>query len=111
MPSHPVAAKLIKESGVYIAAPSANLSGRPSPTEASHVIEDMTGRIDMIIDGGPVGIGIESTIVDLSSGTPTILRPGFITKAMLETVIGPVEIDKALIEDDPTLRPKAPGMK
>ena len=71
MPSHPVAAKLIKESGVYIAAPSANLSGRPSPTEASHVIEDMTGRIDMIIDGGPVGIGIESTIVDLSSGTPT----------------------------------------
>ncbi|MCR5292016.1 MAG: threonylcarbamoyl-AMP synthase [Eubacterium sp.] len=125
MPSHPVAAKLIEESGVYIAAPSANISGRPSPTEASHVIEDMDGRIDMIIDGGAVGIGIESTIVDLSgvpsadaentadeaSALPVILRPGFITKAMLEAVVGPVTIDKAIIEPDPNLRPKAPGMK
>ncbi len=118
MPSHPVAAKLIKESGVYIAAPSANISGRPSPTEAAHVIEDMDGRIDMIIDGGNVGIGIESTIVDLSgitpdddSAAPVILRPGFITKKMLEEIVGHVEIDKALIEPDPNLRPKAPGMK
>lgn len=111
MPSHPVALSLIKESGVLIAAPSANTSGRPSPTNAAHVIEDMDGKIDMIIDGGDVGIGIESTIIDLTGDIPTILRPGFITKAMLENIIGPVQIDKALIEPDPNLRPKAPGMK
>lgn len=111
MPSHPVAQQLIKKSGVYIAAPSANTSGRPSPTKASHVAEDMNGRIDMILDGGEVGIGIESTIVDLTGETPTILRPGYITKKMLELIIGDVAIDKAIIEPDPTLRPKAPGMK
>lgn len=111
MPSHPVALSLIKESGVYIAAPSANTSGRPSPTEAAHVIADMDGKIEMILDGGEVGIGIESTIVDLSGDIPTILRPGFITKSMLESIIGAVTIDKALIESDPNLRPKAPGMK
>ncbi len=111
MPSHPVALALIRESGVFIAAPSANTSGRPSPTLASHVAEDMNGRIDMILDGGAVGIGIESTIVDLTGNIPTILRPGFITKAMLEDIIGPVEIDRALIEPDQSLRPKAPGMK
>lgn len=111
MPSHPVAMKLIKESGVYIAAPSANTSGRPSPTLAEHVIEDMNGCIDMILDGGAVGIGIESTIVDLTGEIPTILRPGYITKKMLESIIGEVEIDKAIIEPDPNLRPKAPGMK
>lgn len=111
MPSHPVALKLIKESGLYIAAPSANTSGRPSPTTAGHVAEDMMGRIDMILDGGPVGIGIESTIVDLTGDTPTILRPGFITKSMLENIIGEVSIDPALINPDPNLRPKAPGMK
>lgn len=111
MPSHPVALKLIRESGVYIAAPSANTSGRPSPTTAAHVAEDMTGKIDMILDGGAVGIGIESTIIDLTDDHPTILRPGFITKSMLEDIIGPVEIDPALITPDPNLRPKAPGMK
>lgn len=111
MPSHPAALQLIRESGVYIAAPSANTSGRPSPTTAQHVAEDLGGRIDVIIDGGPVGIGIESTIVDLTGEVPTILRPGYITKAMLESIVGHVEIDRALIEDDPTLRPKAPGMK
>ncbi len=111
MPSHPVAMKLIKESGVYIAAPSANTSGRPSPTLAEHVIEDMNGRIDMIIDGGAVGIGIESTIVDLTGEIPTILRPGYITGKMLEEIIGDVSIDRAIIEPDPNLRPKAPGMK
>lgn len=110
-PSHPGARRLIQESGVYIAAPSANTSGRPSPTTAAHVIEDMNGRIDMILDGGPVGIGIESTIVDVTGQVPTILRPGYITKAMLEQIAGPVEIDRALIEPDPNLRPKAPGMK
>lgn len=111
MPSHPIALSLIRESGVFIAAPSANTSGRPSPTTAEHVYEDMQGRIEMILDGGAVGIGIESTIVDLTGSIPTILRPGFITKAMLENIVGEVAIDKALIEPDPNLRPKAPGMK
>ena len=111
MPSHPDAARLIRESGVLIAAPSANTSGRPSPTLAEHVIEDMNGRIDMILDGGPVGIGIESTIVDMTGDKPVILRPGYITKHMLEGVLGEVSIDKAIIEPDPNLRPKAPGMK
>ncbi len=111
MPSHPAALALIRESGVLIAAPSANTSGRPSPTTAEHVSEDMTGRIDAIIDGGPVGIGIESTIISLVEDKPTILRPGFITRKMLEAVIGEVAIDKTLIEPDPNIRPKAPGMK
>lgn len=111
MPSHPAALDLIKKSGLYIAAPSANTSGRPSPTTALHVAEDMMGKIDVILDGGAVGIGIESTIVDLTDDTPAILRPGFVTKSMLENVIGPVNIDPALINPDPTLRPKAPGMK
>lgn len=111
MPSHPVALELIRESGVYVAAPSANTSGRPSPTLVSHVVEDMDGKIDMILDGGAVGIGIESTIIDLSSATPAILRPGYITKAMLEEIIGPVIIDPALIHPDKNLKPKAPGMK
>lgn len=111
MPSHPVALELIKKSGVYVAAPSANTSGRPSPTKAGHVIEDMTGKIDYIVDGGAVGIGIESTIVDVTGDVPTILRPGFITKAMLEQIIGTVRIDPALEKPMDGLRPKAPGMK
>lgn len=111
MPSHPIAQMLILQSGVYIAAPSANTSGRPSPTTAQHVWEDMNGRIEMILDGGPVGIGIESTIVDMTGDVPTILRPGFITKAMLSEIVGEVEIDKAIIEPDLNIRPKAPGMK
>ena len=111
LPSHPAALSLIKKSGIYIAAPSANSSGRPSPTTARHVADDLNGRIDAIIDGGPVGIGIESTIVDLTSEIPTILRPGFITKKNLEAIIGEVRIDPAIIEADSNLRPKAPGMK
>lgn len=111
MPSHPVALQLIRESGVYIAAPSANTSGRPSPTTAKHVLDDMNGRIDMILDGGAVGIGIESTIVDLTGDIPTILRPGFITKKMLEDIVGEVAIDPAITAPSPDLRPKAPGMK
>jgi L-threonylcarbamoyladenylate synthase len=111
MPSHPVALSLIRQSGVYVAAPSANTSGRPSPTKAEHVIEDMQGKIEYIIDGGPVGIGIESTIVDVSADKPTILRPGYITKKMLEDIVGPVEIDPALEKPMDGFRPKAPGMK
>lgn len=113
MPSHPAARALIRASGVLIAAPSANTSGRPSPTTASHVREDLDGKIDMILDGGTVGIGIESTIVDLTQDPPMILRPGAITRAMLEEAIGgSVTIDKAILSKaDSTLKPKAPGMK
>ena len=113
MPNHKIALELIRQSGVLIAAPSANTSGRPSPTRAEHVRKDMDGRIDMIIDGGKVGIGIESTIVDMTAEPPMILRPGYITKEMLEEAVGPVTIDKAILADheDPNLRPKAPGMK
>lgn len=111
MPSHPVALELIRQSGVYVAAPSANTSGRPSPTRAEHVMDDMMGRIDYIVDGGAVGIGIESTIVDLSTDQPVILRPGFLTKDCLEHMIGPVAMDPALEQPTANLRPKAPGMK
>lgn len=110
MPSHPIALEMIRHGGGYIAAPSANTSGRPSPTLASHVADDMDGIIPMILDGGAVGIGIESTIVDLTEEIPTILRPGFITKEMLEEVVGKVQIDKGL-EADAKTPPKAPGMK
>lgn len=113
MPSHPVAMKLIQVSGVCVAAPSANTSGRPSPTRAEHVIEDMDGKIDMILDGGEVGIGIESTIVDLTGDVPMILRPGYITKDMLSQVVGPVTVDPAILGEnsDKDFHPKAPGMK
>ncbi len=112
MPSDPVANRLIALAGVPVAAPSANTSGRPSPTTAQHVLHDMDGRIDMIIDGGPVGIGVESTIVDVSVETPTVLRPGAITMEMLEEVLGEVQIDPAILGPvSADLRPKAPGMK
>ncbi len=111
MPNHPIALALIEASTGYIAAPSANTSGRPSPTLAEHVREDMTGRIPMILDGGPVGIGLESTIVDFSEGTPTILRPGYITREMIAGVIGEVRMDPGLSGTDGAARPKAPGMK
>ena len=111
MPSHPVALELIRQGGGYIAAPSANTAGRPSPTEARHVYDDLNGRIDMIIDGGPVGIGLESTIIDLTEETPMVLRPGFISLEMLRSVLGEVRMDPGLHADDPAFRPKAPGMK
>lgn len=112
MPGHAVARELIRQSGVYIAAPSANISGRPSPTKAEHVIEDLNGRIDMIIDGGNVGIGIESTIVDVSCEETVILRPGYITKDMIKAVVKSVSVDAA-IKGAPQkdVLPKAPGMK
>lgn len=112
MPAHPVAARLIKLAGVPVAAPSANTSGRPSPTTAGHVAEDMMGRIDMIVDGGEVGIGVESTIVDVSEEIPTVLRPGAVTLEMLSRVIGEVRMDQAVAEPmKEGVRPKAPGMK
>ena len=112
MPSDPVANRLIKLAGVPVAAPSANTSGRPSPTTAQHVWQDMEGKIEMILDGGPVGIGVESTIVVVSGDVPTLLRPGAITMEMLRETVGQVEIDPA-IQAPPSadLRPKAPGMK
>lgn len=111
MPSHPIARAVIDAGGGYIAAPSANTSGRPSPTTALHVRDDLDGKIDMILDGGPVGIGLESTIVDVSESTPLILRPGYINQQMLREIVGPVEIDRALLLDDSKTKPKAPGMK
>ena len=113
MPCHQVARALIRESGTLIAAPSANTSGRPSPTSARHVYEDLEGKIPMILDGGPVGIGIESTILDLTGETPTILRPGFIGRDQLEAVAGKVVMDPALAGRTmpQETRPKAPGMK
>jgi L-threonylcarbamoyladenylate synthase len=111
MPSDPIAQVFIRASGGYIAAPSANISGRPSPTKASHVIEDLSGRVDMIIDGGEVGIGVESTIVDLSEGEPTILRPGYVTREMLSRVLGRVDIDTTILSGTDKKAPKAPGMK
>lgn len=111
MPSNKIAAALIKYGGGFIAAPSANTSGRPSPTLASHCIEDLDGKVDEIIDGGPVGIGLESTIVDLTVDEPMILRPGYITYEMLEKVLGKVSVDRTIIEPGSKLKPKAPGMK
>lgn len=111
MPDHPIALSLIEASTGFIAAPSANTSGKPSPTLASHVYEDLNGKIPMIIDGGPVGIGIESTIVDFSEEIPTILRPGYITGEMIQEVIGEVRMDPGLSGEDVSIKPKAPGMK
>ena len=88
MPSHPVAAAMLKACGLPIAAPSANRSGRPSPTTAAHVLEDMDSRIPLILDGGACDVGLESTVLDLCHGQPTILRPGGVTKNMLESVLG-----------------------
>lgn len=111
MPANPIALALINAAGGYVAAPSANSSGKPSPTKAKHVLEDLNGSIDMIIDGGSVEIGIESTIVDLTEQRPVILRPGYITQEMLEKVLGPVSIDQAILPNSSNQKPKAPGMK
>lgn len=111
LPSHPAARKMIEYAGGFVAAPSANLSGRPSPTTAKYVVEDMLGRIEMILDGGEVGIGLESTIVDLTTEPPQILRPGFVTGEMLEEVLGCVENDATLFHLGDGQVPRAPGMK
>ena len=97
-PSHPVARALLEASGVPIAAPSANRSGRPSPTTAAHVLEDMDGRIPLILDGGPCAVGLESTVLDLSGDVPCILRPGGVTKDMLEALLGPVEVAPSVLK-------------
>ncbi len=113
LPANKIARDLIAYSGIYIAAPSANISGKPSPTQADHVYHDLGGKIHMIIDGGKATLGLESTIVDLSAGGAMILRPGSITKTMLENVIGPIEYDPVILskQADESIIPKAPGMK
>ena len=109
MPSHPAAAEFLRQCGVPVAAPSANLSGKPSPTAAGHVAEDFFGKIPFIIDGGVCTVGLESTIVDTTEDVPKILRPGGITLGQLESVLGRVLCDPALA--DSSKPPKAPGMK
>lgn len=124
MPDHPAALELIRRAGCPIAAPSANLSGRPSPTKGSHVVQDMNGRIPMILIGDDCRVGIESTVLDLSGEAPTILRPGILTPEQLQKVIGiPVKFDHALFSKKPwedaaetengkkQPAPKSPGMK
>lgn len=113
MPGDLIARRLIELAGMPVAAPSANISGRPSPTTADHVWQDMNGRIEMIVDGGAVGIGLESTIVDVTGEVPVILRPGAITKEMLEEALGrTVAVDPALAGPvSVDVKPKAPGMK
>ncbi|MBO8142658.1 MAG: threonylcarbamoyl-AMP synthase [Firmicutes bacterium] len=111
IPDHPVALSLIRRSGRPIAAPSANQSGRPSPTAAVHVWHDLNGKVDLILDGGAAGIGVESTVVDLTAHPPVLLRPGGITLEELQEVAGPVRVDPAA-EGMPAAGPvRSPGMK
>ncbi|MPM68745.1 Threonylcarbamoyl-AMP synthase [bioreactor metagenome] len=111
-PSNTVARELIKAAGIPVAAPSANSSGKPSPTRASHVEYDLNGKINMIIDGGPAEWGLESTILDVSVDKPVLLRPGAITKEMIEVVVGEIDVDPAVyMKPSADIVPKAPGMK
>lgn len=111
MPDNGIALKLIELSETPIAAPSANLSGRPSPTSFKHVKEDMMGKIDMIIDGGSTGIGLESTVLDLSGDLPMILRPGGVTLEQLKNLIPNIVFDKSIIDNSSSIIPKSPGQK
>lgn len=111
-PSHPVANKLIKLTGLPIAAPSANLSGKPSPTKAEHVFNDLKGRIPMVIDGGECEEGVESTVITLATETPKLLRPGNVTLEQLQGVIGQVDVDKAVLKPlEDGEKVSSPGMK
>lgn len=111
-PSHPVASAVIRESGLPIAAPSANLSGSPSPTNARRCVEDLSGKVEVIIDGGDCSVGVESTVITLADNTPRLLRPGFVTLEQLCSVLGNVAVDKAVLyklEDN--TKASSPGMK
>lgn len=111
-PSNKLARELINTFGLPVAAPSANTSGKPSPTKAEHVLNDMNGKIDMIIDGGSCDVGLESTILDISTEKASLLRPGAITKEMIEAVIGEISVDPAVYKQlSKGEKPKAPGMK
>lgn len=109
MPKHPIAKMIIDQAGVPVAAPSANLSGKPSPTRGQHVIDDLSGRVNMIVDGGKADLGLESTVLDVSGDIPCILRPGSITHSMIEELVGTVKYDDHL--SDESSAPKSPGMK
>ncbi len=111
MPSHATAKKLLSLANIPIAAPSANISGRPSPTRASHVLKDLKGRVDAIITDGDVTYGLESTVLDISGDLPMLLRPGTVTKKQIETCIGSILVDKTLLKQIDLVTPKAPGMK
>lgn len=111
MPSHPVALALIRAAGVPVAAPSANRSGRPSPTSAEHVLEDMAGRIPWVLDGGETGVGLESTVLDMTADPPVVLRPGGVTVEQLRQVIGEVRIDPGVNGTSQVANPRSPGMK
>lgn len=108
-PSNPIAQRLIKESGVFVAAPSANLSGSPSPTVARHVIDDLDGRVDYIITGCDCDIGLESTVIDMTGDIPNILRPGAITLEMIKDIFSNATEDRCTFSD--VEKPKCPGMK
>lgn len=112
MPNHPVAREIIRVSGLPIAAPSGNRSGRPSPTSAAHMLEDMDGRIPLIIDGGSCNVGVESTVLDMTGDIPRVLRPGGVTPEMIRDAIGECIVDptvmRPLAKDE---RPRSPGMK
>lgn len=111
-PSHPVARELIKKAETPIAAPSANLSGSPSPTTALHVMSDLSGRIDAVIDGGVCQVGLESTVITLATEKPRLLRPGGITLEQLQSAIGEVEVDDAVFHKlNDNCKPSSPGMK
>ncbi|HEY8498939.1 MAG TPA: L-threonylcarbamoyladenylate synthase [Limnochordales bacterium] len=109
MPAHPVALGLIRAAGRPIAAPSANRSGRPSPSTAQHVVEDLYGRVEWILDGGPTGVGVESTVLDLTDDPPAVLRPGGVGPERLEAVLGPVRLHAG--EAPEGQAPRSPGMK
>ncbi|WP_088104398.1 L-threonylcarbamoyladenylate synthase [Halalkalibacter urbisdiaboli] len=109
IPNHPVALAVLAEAGVPVAAPSANLSGKPSPTKAEHVYHDLAGRIAGVVDGGLTGVGVESTVLDCTSDIPVLYRPGGVTKEHIERVIGKIEVDPALHRNDEA--PRSPGMK
>ena len=112
MPAHPLALDVIRRAGVPLAAPSANASGRPSPTTAADVLQDMDGRIDAVLDGGACAVGVESTVVDLTGEHPRILRPGAVTLEMIESALGLTEVDEAVTRPlGAGERPRAPGMK
>lgn len=111
MPAHPVALALLEKARVPIVAPSANLSGKPSPTSGQDVLRDLAGKIDLVLDGGSTQVGLESTVLDLTTNPPMILRPGGISKEDLELIIGEVQLDPALMNETGAGKPKSPGTK
>ncbi len=111
LPKHKIARKLIEAAGFPLAAPSANLSGRPSPTDASHVLQDLLHKIPCVIDGGPVSVGLESTVIDLTDKIPEILRPGKISVEEIRKTIGRVRLHKVAHSDQEIFSVKSPGMK